>query len=226
MLRPFAHPVACCWMLLRFVAQSLKPVKLFSQQLPTFLLFRDRQSVAQQCWIRLHSSSNMGQCWGQVRSLRMVYKDLRVVFFPRCTEGPKLVGNCCIRLHTTANTHATTPNIVGATMLGVVAPICKQPKKSIPWRLIIHFFRNCRNYKAQLCIQIKCFDIYSYSCSFFFFSDGSKWKTRRRLITPTFHFRILNDFIQVFEEQAAILVKHLEVITRYQAGYKVLFLLK
>ena len=46
-------------MLLRVVAQSLKPVKLFSQQLPTFLLFRDRRSVAQQCWIRLHSSSNI-----------------------------------------------------------------------------------------------------------------------------------------------------------------------
>ena len=59
MLHPFAHPVACCWMLLRVVAQSLKPVKLFSQQLPTFLLFRDRRSVAQQCWIRLHSSSNI-----------------------------------------------------------------------------------------------------------------------------------------------------------------------
>ena len=59
MLPPFAHPVACCWMLLRVVAQSLKPVKLFSQQLPTFLLFRDRRSVAQQCWIRLHSSSNI-----------------------------------------------------------------------------------------------------------------------------------------------------------------------
>ena len=54
----FAHPVACCCMLLRVVAQSLKPVKLFSQQLPAFLLFRDRRSVAQQCWIRLHSSSN------------------------------------------------------------------------------------------------------------------------------------------------------------------------
>ena len=46
------HSVACCWMLLRVVARSLKPVKLFSQQLPTFLLFRDQRSVAQQCWIR------------------------------------------------------------------------------------------------------------------------------------------------------------------------------
>ena len=57
MLRPFAHPVACCWMLLRVVAQSLKPVKLFSQQLPTFLLFRGRRSDVS--WIRLHSSSNI-----------------------------------------------------------------------------------------------------------------------------------------------------------------------
>ena len=42
MLRPFAHPNACCWELLRVVAQSLKPVKLLSmcqrtQQLPTLL---------------------------------------------------------------------------------------------------------------------------------------------------------------------------------------------
>ena len=59
MLRPFAHPVACCWMLLRVVTQSLKPFKLFSQQLSTFLMFCDRRSVAQQCWIRLHGSSNI-----------------------------------------------------------------------------------------------------------------------------------------------------------------------
>ena len=59
MLRPFAHPVSFCRMLLRVVAQSLKPVKLFSQQLPTFLLFGDRWSVVQQCWIRLHSSPNI-----------------------------------------------------------------------------------------------------------------------------------------------------------------------
>ena len=59
MLRPFAHRVACCWVLLRVVAQSLKPVKRFCQQLPTFLLFCDRRRVAQQCWIRLHGSSNI-----------------------------------------------------------------------------------------------------------------------------------------------------------------------
>ena len=66
-------------------------------------------------------------CWGHARSLRMDYKDLWVVFFPRCTAGPKLVRSCCIRLHTTDNKHVTTPNIVGATVLRVVAPVCTQP---------------------------------------------------------------------------------------------------
>ena len=54
--------VTCCvrlHTLLHVVAQSLNPAKLFSQQLPAFLLFRDRRSVAQQCWIRLHSSSSI-----------------------------------------------------------------------------------------------------------------------------------------------------------------------
>ena len=66
-------------------------------------------------------------CWGHARSLRMVYKDFWVVSFPRCTAGSNIVGSCCIRLHTTANKHATTPNIAGATTLGVVAPVCTQP---------------------------------------------------------------------------------------------------
>ena len=48
-----------CCMFLPVVAERLKLVKLFSQQLPIFLLFRDRRRVAQQCWIRLHSSSNI-----------------------------------------------------------------------------------------------------------------------------------------------------------------------
>ena len=35
-------------------------------------------------------------CWGQARSLRMVYKDSWVVSLPRCTAGP-IVGSCCIQ---------------------------------------------------------------------------------------------------------------------------------
>ena len=42
LLRPFAHPAACCCVLLRVVEQSLKPVKLLAtckrtQQLPSLL---------------------------------------------------------------------------------------------------------------------------------------------------------------------------------------------
>ena len=66
-------------------------------------------------------------CWGRARALRMFYKDFWVDSFPRCTAGSNVVGSCCIRLHTTANTHATTPIIVGATMLGVVASVSTQP---------------------------------------------------------------------------------------------------
>ena len=58
MLRPFAHPVPCCWMLLRVVARSLKPVKLFSKQLPIFLVpWSPKRNTT--CCIRLHSSSNI-----------------------------------------------------------------------------------------------------------------------------------------------------------------------
>ena len=124
MLHPFAHPVSCCWMLLRVVAQSLKPVKLFSQQLLTFLLFRDRRSLAQQCWIHLHSSSNI------VRTTHAHYAwftNTYGLYPPTMHCRSQIVGSCWIRLHTTANTHATTPNIVGAIMLGVVASVCTQP---------------------------------------------------------------------------------------------------
>ena len=50
-----------------------------------------------------------------------------MVSFPRCTTGLNIVVSCCIRLHTTANIHGTTLNILGATMLGVVASVCTQP---------------------------------------------------------------------------------------------------
>ena len=170
MLRPFC-------MLLWVVAQSLKPVKLSSQQLPTFLLFRDRRRVAQQWWIRLHSSSNIvgathaHYTWSpesyelypshdalQVTTVLGVFGSvctpmptrtqqlptLLVVVASVCTplptqtqqlstllvvvasvckplltqtqQLPNIFGCCCIRLHTIANTDATTSNIVGVLL--------------------------------------------------------------------------------------------------------------
>lgn len=45
-------------------------------------------------------------------------------------------------------------------------------------------------------------------------SSGAKWKDRRRLITPAFHFSVLNSFIPVFERQGKILADKLEGIAK------------
>ena len=76
-----------------------KRVKRLSQQLPTFLLLRDRQSLAQQCWICLHSSSNI------VGATHMHHH----------TWSAKSYGLC--------PSH-NTPHV--PTLLGVVASACKQ----------------------------------------------------------------------------------------------------
>ncbi|KFP18953.1 cytochrome P450 4V2 [Egretta garzetta] len=41
-------------------------------------------------------------------------------------------------------------------------------------------------------------------------STGGKWRSRRKMITPTFHFTILTDFLEVMNEQGIILLEKLE----------------
>ena len=110
-----------CCMLLDVVAQSLKPVKNFSQQLPTFLLFRDRRSVAQQCWIRLHCSCNIvGAAHAHYAWFTKTYG-----LYPShdALQVPTLLGvvaSVCTPLPTRTQQFPT--------MLGVVAFICTQPQ--------------------------------------------------------------------------------------------------
>ena len=86
MLGPLAHLVACCCVLLRAVGQSLKPVKPLSQQLPKFLLIRERRR-----WC-----NNVGSVCTALPTLvgprtRIIHdlKVLWVVSFARCTAGPQ-----------------------------------------------------------------------------------------------------------------------------------------
>ena len=115
-----------CCVLLGVFAPSLKPVKLLNQQLPTFLLFRGLRM--KRSATMLHRFAQLFQhCWGHARALHMVYNVLRVVTFPRCTADPNIIGSCFVHLHTTANTNATPSDIVGPTLLGVVASVYTSP---------------------------------------------------------------------------------------------------
>lgn len=40
-------------------------------------------------------------------------------------------------------------------------------------------------------------------------SRGQKWHKRRKIITPAFHFKSLNEFIEIFERESQLLVKNL-----------------
>lgn len=40
-------------------------------------------------------------------------------------------------------------------------------------------------------------------------ASGNKWHQRRKIITPTFHFQILEKFVQIMDEQGKVLIEKL-----------------
>ncbi|ETN74801.1 hypothetical protein NECAME_03934, partial [Necator americanus] len=41
-------------------------------------------------------------------------------------------------------------------------------------------------------------------------STGEKWRSRRKILTPSFHFKVLNDFLTIHDSQAKIFVDQLQ----------------
>ena len=91
MLRPFAHPVVCC-------CAKFETGQTFQPTTPniSFVLWSPKRSAT----MLDPFARFFRHCWGHARSFRMDYKDLWVVFFPRCTAGPKLVTSVCTPLPT------------------------------------------------------------------------------------------------------------------------------
>lgn len=50
-------------------------------------------------------------------------------------------------------------------------------------------------------------------------SKGPKWLARRRAITPAFHFKILEEFVKIFDQQAQILVQKFQ---EHANGHRIL----
>lgn len=52
-------------------------------------------------------------------------------------------------------------------------------------------------------------------------SAGQKWRNRRKILTPAFHFKILEDFVDVFVDQSSILVKKLKREVGNECGFNI-----
>lgn len=52
-------------------------------------------------------------------------------------------------------------------------------------------------------------------------SSGAKWHRRRKVLTPAFHFKILDDFIDVFREQADVLADKVAAQAGRAEGFNV-----
>ena len=102
------HVVACC-------SAKFETVQNFEPTTPKISFFCDRRSVAQQCWIRLHSSYNIV---GATHA-HYTWSPKSYGLYPShdALQVPTVSGVVCTPL---TNTVTTTPNIVGRTILGVV----------------------------------------------------------------------------------------------------------
>ena len=113
-----------CCMLLDVAAcccAKFETGQTFQPTTPTILLFRDRRSVAQQCWIRLHSSSNIvGATHDHYAWFKKIYE-----LYP------------------------SHDALQVATLLGVVASVCTPPPTRTQQQLPTLFARSLRTSEGE-----------------------------------------------------------------------------
>ena len=137
-LQIMLNVVVCCCVLLGVVPQSLKPVKSLSQQLPvpTFLLVRDRRSVAPQRWIIFTPLPTL-----LLLATHAYYTRIQPIRLSRQSHDALLVS----------------------TLLGVIASLCTPlPKRTqqLPtllaqqcWKLLCPFASSFKKFHNNLCMQ-------------------------------------------------------------------------
>ena len=117
------YVAVCCWELFRKVWNRSNS---WANNCPSQYFFcsmiADVGTMLDQCWIHLHTSSNIVVV-GHACALHKDTPHFETI--PRCTAGPNTAGSYCIPLHTTAETDATTINIAGPTTLEVLVSVSK-----------------------------------------------------------------------------------------------------
>ena len=126
MLRPFVRPVGCC-------CAKFETSQTFQSTTPNISLVPrspKRSATMLDLFAQLFQHS-----WGHARSLGMVYKDLWVVSFPRCTAGPNIVGSFLIRLqdnyqHARNNSQHCWRSNVGSCCVRLHAALVARPHEN------------------------------------------------------------------------------------------------
>ena len=106
MSRPFAHPVACCWVLLEVVAQSLKPVKLLIQITLSFTtklawwtpvsLYSFLSHFLQKVFIVNHMCAFTSR--SEMKHLTQALCNSNALTFPKCSTNRFLKNNSFITM--------------------------------------------------------------------------------------------------------------------------------
>lgn len=63
-------------------------------------------------------------------------------------------------------------------------------------------------------------DVYSFLAPWLgnglLLSTDDKWRARRKVVTPAFHFKILEDFVEIFDRQSDIFINRLAAVANGQ----------